>query len=156
MEWADARVLESLRQPRVPALAVQVYAHVLGAEHVWLTRLEQRERAMPVWPSLTLEECERVARENARGFRAYVDRLTSADVQRTVHYRNSAGLEFDSGIEEILLHVAMHGSYHRGQVALLVRDAGAEPAPSDYIAFVRGVPAATSGPPPLRAPIHDR
>lgn len=156
MQWADARVLESLRQPRVPARALQLYAHVVGAEHVWLTRLEQRERALPVWPTLTLDECARVASENARGFREYVDRLTSADLQRTVHYRNSAGLEFDSGIEEILLHVAMHGSYHRGQVTLLVRDAGAEPAPSDYIAFVRGVPAATSGPPPLRAPVHDR
>jgi uncharacterized damage-inducible protein DinB len=156
MEWADARVLESLRQARVPPRALQLYAHILGAEHVWLTRLEQREPAMPVWPGLTLEQCEAIARENARGFRAYVDRLTSGDLQRTVHYRNSAGLEFDSGIEEILLHVAMHGSYHRGQVALLVRDAGAEPAPSDYIAFVRGVPAATSGPPPLRAPVHDR
>jgi uncharacterized damage-inducible protein DinB len=156
MEWADARVLESLRQPGIPARALQLYAHILGAEHVWLTRLEQRERALPVWPSLTVEECETVARDNARGFRAYVDRLTSDDLQRIVHYRNSAGLEFDSGIEEILLHVAMHGSYHRGQVTLLVRDAGAKPAPSDYIAFVRGVPAATTAPPPLRAPVHDR
>jgi uncharacterized damage-inducible protein DinB len=156
MEWADARVLASLRQPGIPARALQLYAHILGAEHVWLTRLEQRERDLPVWPTLTVEECETVARDNARGFRAYVDRLTSDDLRRTVHYRNSAGLEFDSGVEEILLHVAMHGSYHRGQVTLLVRDAGAEPAPSDYIAFVRGVPAATTAPPPLRTPVHDR
>ncbi len=156
MAWANARVLESLRQPNVPAHALQIYAHILGAEHVWLARLEQRQPALSVWPSLTLDQCETVARDNVRGFRAYVERLTTEALQRTVHYRNSAGLEFDNGIEEILLHVAMHGSYHRGQVALLVRDAGAEPAPSDYIAFVRGVPAATSGPPPLRAPIHDR
>lgn len=156
MEWADARVLESLRQPAVPERALQLYAHVLGAEHVWLARLDGRQAELPVWPSLTLERCETVARDNVRGFRAYVDRLTSDDLPRTVHYRNSAGLEFDSGIEEILLHVAMHGSYHRGQVTLLVRGAGAEPAPTDYIAFVRGVPAATSAPPPLRTPVHDR
>jgi uncharacterized damage-inducible protein DinB len=156
MEWADARVLQSLRQPGIPARALQLYAHILGAEHVWLARLEQRERTVLVWPSLTVEQCEALARDNARGFRAYVGRLTSADLTHTVHYRNSAGLEFDSGVEEILLHVAMHGSYHRGQVTLLVRDAGAEPAPSDYIAFVRGVPAATTAPPPLRAPVHDR
>ena len=156
MAWADARVLESLRQPNVPAQALQLYAHILGAEHVWLARLEERQRELPVWPSLTLEQCETVARDNSRGFRAYVNRLTSEDLQRTVHYRNSAGLEFDSGIEEILLHVALHGSYHRGQVTLLVRGAGAEPAPSDYIAFVRGVPAATNAPPPLRTPVHDR
>ena len=156
MAWADARVLESLRQPNVPARALELYAHILGAEHVWLARLEQRERALAVWPSLTLAQCETVARDNVRGFRAYVDRLTSDDLQRVVHYRNSAGLDFASGIEEILLHVAMHGSYHRGQVTLLVRGAGAEPAPTDYIAFVRGVPAATNAPPPLRTPVHDR
>jgi uncharacterized damage-inducible protein DinB len=156
MAWADARVQESLRQPNVPARALELYAHILGAEHVWLARLEQRQAALPVWPSLTLEQCEAVARENVRGFRAYVNRLASDDLQRTVHYRNSAGVEFDSGIEEILLHVALHGSYHRGQVTLLVRGAGAEPAPSDYIAFVRGVPAATNAPPPSRTPVHDR
>lgn len=156
MAWADARVLESLRQRDVPAQALELYAHILGAEHVWLARLEQRQSSLAVWPHLTLEQCETLARDNVRGFRAYAERLTSDDLKRTVHYRNSAGLEFDSGIEDILLHVAMHGSYHRGQVTLLVRGAGAEPAPTDYIAFVRGVPAATSGPPPLRAPVHDR
>ena len=36
----------------------------------------------------------------------------------------------------------MHGSYHRGQVAMLLRQSGAEPLPTDYIVFVRGVPAA--------------
>jgi uncharacterized damage-inducible protein DinB len=108
-----------------------------------------------VWPKLTIVECERVATENLTTFRSYVDRLTSADLRRTVHYRNSAGQEFDTPIEDILVHVAMHGSYHRGQVTLLVRDAGADPQPTDYIAFVRGVAAATR----LSAagsPVHDR
>ncbi len=143
MAWADERVLESLRQPNVPRRALALYAHVLGAEHVWLSRLEQRMPAIAVWPLMTLEACDRLSRENRGGFRAYLARLTSADLRRTVHYRNSAGQEFDSAIEDILVHVAMHGSYHRGQVTLLVRDAGAEPQPTDYIAFVRGVPAAT-------------
>lgn len=155
MAWADERVLESLRQPGVPQRALAIYAHVLGAEHVWLTRLEQRPRSVAVWPTLTLEECAQLAAENRRGFSAYVDRLTSADLRRTVHYRNSAGEEFDTPIEDILLHVTLHGSYHRGQVTLMVRDAGAEPRPSDFIEFVRGVPAATQAS-VARAPVHDR
>jgi uncharacterized damage-inducible protein DinB len=155
MAWADERVLESLRQPAVSQRARDLYAHLLGAEHLWLARLEQRTPAVAVWPLLTADECERLARENRGAFRAYVDRLTSGDLRRTVHYRNSAGQEFDSAVEDILVHVAMHGSYHRGQVALLVRDAGAEPQPTDFIAFVRGVPAATRAS-AARAPVHDR
>jgi uncharacterized damage-inducible protein DinB len=77
------------------------------------------------------------------GFRAYVQRLDEEDLERTVHYRNSAGAEFDTKISDILLHVALHGSYHRGKVAAALRHAGAQPAATDYIGFVRGVPAAT-------------
>lgn len=155
MAWADERLLESLRQPTVPQRALGLYAHVLGAEHVWLARLEQRTPVVAVWPVMTLDECERLARENRAAFREYANRLTSGDLRRTVHYRNSAGQEFDSVIEDILIHVALHGSYHRGQVTLLVRDARAEPQPTDYIAFVRGVPAATQAS-AARSPVHDR
>jgi uncharacterized damage-inducible protein DinB len=155
MAWADEHVLRSLRQPAVPARALEIYAHVLGAEHVWLARLEGRVPTVAVWPKMTLVECERVASDNQRAFHEYVQRLTSDDLRRTVHYRNSAGQEFDTPIEDILVHVAMHGSYHRGQLALLVRDAGAEPQPTDYVAFMRGVPAATRLS-AARSPVHDR
>ena len=69
--------------------------------------------------------------------------LGPGDLDRDVTYTNSAGQEFTSRVEDILLHVVMHGSYHRGQVAMLIRDGGGTPAPTDYIAFVRGAPAAT-------------
>ena len=42
-----------------------------------------------------------------------------------------------------LLHVPLHGQYHRGKINLLLRQAGRQPAPTDYITFVRGVSAAT-------------
>jgi hypothetical protein len=43
----------------------------------------------------------------------------------------------------------LHGQYHRGKINLLLRQSGAEPAPADYISYVRGVPAAVTpvGPP---------
>ena len=40
------------------------------------------------------------------------------------------------------LHVALHGAYHRGLIAGLRRDAGAEASATDFIVFVRGAPAA--------------
>jgi hypothetical protein len=45
--------------------------------------------------------------------------------------------------------VVLHGQYHRGKVNLLLRQEGEQPAPTDYIAFVRGVPAAVTVPEPL-------
>ena len=45
-----------------------------------------------------------------------------------------------------MMHVALHGQYHRGKVNLLLRQEGLPPVPPDFIAWVRGVPAATTQP----------
>jgi len=37
----------------------------------------------------------------------------------------------------ILSHVIIHGGYHRGQIAILLRQAGSDPAVTDFIAYVR-------------------
>jgi len=71
----------------------------------------------------------------------------SSDVARAIDYRNSAGQAFRSTVEDILLHVALHGTYHRGQIALVIRGGGGEPASTDYIAFIRGAPTARTAPP---------
>ncbi|HVD04824.1 MAG TPA: hypothetical protein VNB89_02350, partial [Gemmatimonadaceae bacterium] len=42
--WADARVLEGLRtSPGSDPRTIELYAHVLGAEHVWLARIAGRQ-----------------------------------------------------------------------------------------------------------------
>jgi uncharacterized damage-inducible protein DinB len=144
MAWADTRALEALRKSSgASELAHSELAHVLGVEHVWLARLEGRPATVAVWPTLSIDECGAVARETQAGFRAFLEREDDASLERMVHYRNSAGAEFDSKVSDILLHVALHGTYHRGKVAVALRASGAEPAPTDYIGFVRGVPAAT-------------
>ena len=55
---------------------------------------------------------------------------------------NSAGEHFETTVSDILTHVALRRAYHRGQVAHLLRQAGAEPQPTDYIPIVRGASAA--------------
>lgn len=146
LAWADERVLDGLRAaPGSDPRALELFAHVLGAEHVWLSRLHQRPPRHAVWPTLSLDDCAALAAENIADLRSVVEHATPADLAREVPYTNSAGRAFRSTVEDIVLHVALHGTYHRGQVALVVRASGGEPAPTDFIAFVRGAPAATRG-----------
>jgi len=144
LAWADAMAIGALRNARnPPAKALEILSHVLGAEEVWLSRLQHRPAAVAVWPMLSVPECAELAEANRKGFEAYVAELGGEDVDRAVAYVNSAGQAFESKAWDILVHVAMHGSYHRGQVMVLLRSAGQEPAATDYIAYVRGVAAAT-------------
>ena len=144
VEWADARVLESLRSAQNPQRRGQeLYAHILGSEHVWLSRINGTTPRVDVWPVLKLDECERLGKENIGAFNGLVSLLTPDLLKKPITYRNSAGDQFTSTVEDILTHVAMHGSYHRGQIAAALRAGGDIPSPTDYIAFVRGAPAAT-------------
>ena len=104
----------------------------------------QRTPREKIWPDLTLERAAALAAENASALRALLESLSPDELQRKVAYSNSAGVAFESTVEDMLLQVVLHGCYHRGQVALVVRGAGAEPSPTDYIAFVRGAPAAVT------------
>jgi uncharacterized damage-inducible protein DinB len=144
VEWADRLVLGSLREAGTPPpKALEVYAHILGAEHVWLSRINGVAPRFAVWPTLSIDDAERLAAANVEGYAMILSTLTAETLDAPITYRNSAGAQFTSSLDDILTHVALHGSYHRGQIAASLRAAGQAPNPTDYIAYRRGAPAAT-------------
>jgi uncharacterized damage-inducible protein DinB len=141
--WADHTLLGALRRlPSPPDEAVREFTHVLGAEEVWLSRLEHRPPRAAIWPTLALDKAALLAAANRDAYTGFIDGLTEARLGVHTAYTNSAGQPFETPVGEILMHVALHGQYHRGKVNVLLRQAGAEPAPVDFIAYVRGVAAA--------------
>ena len=146
--WADAelrRALVAAESP--PADALREYAHVLGADEVWLARLEGRAAELKVWPEVAVAEYAAWGARIADGYRAYLARIDEGELTRVVSYTTSSGMALDTAVADILAHVALHAQYHRGKINLLLRQSGGEPAPTDYIAFARGVPAARTAVP---------
>jgi uncharacterized damage-inducible protein DinB len=144
LAWADTRVLQGLRDAQsVLKSIMDLYCHILGSEHVWLSRIKGETPRLAVWPTLTFDECEVLSAENIREYENLLAGTDAAALAQLITYRNSVGDQFTSSLEDILTHVAMHGSYHRGQVAAWMRQSGETPTATDYIAFARGSPAAT-------------
>lgn len=144
LQWADDAVVAALRtDPGRDPQALEVFGHVVGAEHVWAKRIAGQTPTVAVWSGLTVDDCARYSKESFQAFWSVIDRSTPADLHAGITYTNTAGKTFTTPLEDILVHVALHGAYHRGQVSLLIRRGGGTPAPTDYIAFVRGTPAAT-------------
>jgi uncharacterized damage-inducible protein DinB len=147
LRWADHKVLTALRAlPAPPGRALELYLHILGTEHVWLTRIRGEPHRLAVWPSLTLDEAGPVAADLHRELEALVWGLEESALDVEIAYVNSAGQAFRTPLGEILLHICLHGVNHRGQISQLLRQAGKDPVTTDYIEFVRGVPAATRVP----------
>jgi uncharacterized damage-inducible protein DinB len=137
-DWANREALASLRSAMSPPTrALKVLAHVLGAERLWLDRLEESKKPAPVWPDLTLERCHAEAEELQRHWRDYLDDLEPADLDRAIAYTNTKGEPWSNTVGDILTHVALHSVYHRGQIASDLRAAGHEPASTDFIHAVR-------------------
>lgn len=78
-----------------PAKSVEIYGHVLGAEHVWLSRIHGEPATVAVWPSLSLDECGKLARDNVSAFDKVVAALTPERLAARITYRNSAGDQLD-------------------------------------------------------------
>ena len=138
--WADRRALDALRAtPGAQPEAVPLLAHLLAAEHVWLARLEQREPRHPVWPTLTLDECDALAAENEAGYGAFLGRVGDDQLGAVVRYRTTRGDEWETPVVDILTQVITHGSYHRGQIAKAIGRSGGTAVFTDFIIFSRDV-----------------
>lgn len=144
LKWADERVHASLVDAaNPPPQTLDLFAHIVAAEHVWLSRIRGEKAEVPVWPKFSLAQCAELGARNANEFLALVESVDETALDDGITYRNSAGAEFTTSLRDILIHVALHGTYHRGQIAAAVRAGGDTPASTDYIALVRGAPAAT-------------
>ena len=138
-KWANHRVLVSFKDlNQVNSRALQLMAHLLTAEKIWLLRLQGKDTVgTDKSPELTLEKCELMARENQEGLLQVLANLDSEGIEAMVNYKNLSGKEFTTSVRDILIHLVMHGTYHRGQIALALRSGGSDPPNTDFITYVR-------------------
>jgi uncharacterized damage-inducible protein DinB len=138
MRWADALVADTLEGAPTPdAEAERLFAHVASVEHLWYARIVGRPADYAVWPSLTPAASRALASRHATLLEQLVTGADHGVLATLVAYRNSAGREYRTSISDIVTHVAMHGSHHRGQIVRQLRASGIEPPYVDYVQFTR-------------------
>src|SRR5439155_15811657 len=117
--WADRRIVDALdRDDRCAADAeiLRTLAHVAAVEHLWLARMREERPRVAVWPALSFEECSTLFDESHDELAGIAAVTSPESLARDVVYVNSEGQSWRSRVEDILLQVAMHGQYHRGQI----------------------------------------
>jgi uncharacterized damage-inducible protein DinB len=137
--WANQETLRSVAGLEAPPERVlKVVAHIVGAQRVWLGRLESPGGDPPApWPPMSLEEANAAVNEMHQRWTSFLGNLVPQRLDEDLVHRNSKGAEFRAPVRDVLMQLVMHGAYHRGQIAAAVRDAGGKPSSSDYIIWVR-------------------
>ena len=136
--WANHEVLAVIRAAGgEDKRSLQLMSHILAAERVWLERLKKQPQSIPVWPEPNLAQCDAEAATLSQLWFEFLDLITAGDVSQTITYKNSKGEEWTSTIVDVLTHVVMHSTYHRGQIASHMRERGQAPSYTDFIHGVR-------------------
>ncbi|MGA8764882.1 MAG: DinB family protein [Candidatus Sulfotelmatobacter sp.] len=136
--WANREIVSALRPAATPSpRSLQLLAHILSAERLWLERLTQQPQSLPVWTAFDLGQCEAHLAELSVVWPDYFDQLSPAILLETIAYKNSKGEAWTSTVQDILTHVFLHSAYHRGQIAAEMRGRGDTPAYTDFIHAVR-------------------
>ena len=143
-QWANEEALRSLRAtPGCSPRAIEVMAHTIATEWVWMSRIQRQSQPYAVWPGWTLDDSQLRLQELKHDWEEFFKGMNQPTLGQQLSYKNTKGDSFTNTIGDILMHVAMHGTYHRGQIAAEVRAAGGQPAYTDFIQAVRSAALAT-------------
>lgn len=143
LHWANLRILERVTTIEGDSDSKQVmnlFSHILFAEQVWATRIKGEDTStLPIWADVDLEICTKLVDQNNNNFTQLLSEIDDDHLDEIISYKNSKGTEFHNSIRDILIHVALHGQYHRGQINLRLRADKFEPVNVDFIAFKRSL-----------------
>lgn len=134
--WANQRVAEAvLALEEIPAKARKLMNHIIGAQDTWIKRIRGEEGGIGVFPELDQNEWLSILKANHDALLAIAS--DENETRRIIHYQNTRGDQFSNPVSELLLHLALHAQYHRGQIIAYSRDLIQQPPVSDMIAFLR-------------------
>lgn len=135
--WANSRVLGALAQQKVTDDKIlTLMSHVMAAQLLWLHRiLGLPAPDVELWKKYSLERLQQLSEEGSSRWLRFIE--DHDDFNRQLRYHNYVGHSFENNIEHIMIHTVNHATYHRGQVALLMRERGYEPVNTDFITYDR-------------------
>jgi uncharacterized damage-inducible protein DinB len=144
-QWANQKTLESCQNLTFEEFTRDLggsfpsvrdtLVHILMADGAWCHRTQELPYTRPVPTNYPDLESIRVAWQPYD--KQWAEILQNIPPDTQMRYTAFDGTRYVSTLEEIFRHVVNHGSYHRGQVAFMLRLLGKVPHGTDWITLNR-------------------
>jgi uncharacterized damage-inducible protein DinB len=114
--------------------------HLLSAEHIWYERLIKLDE--PTWLAAIVNgdkmEVLEKWKKASSDLLNYTLTLDEASMLELLYYKRINGEEYRQPLEDVLLHIFNHSTYHRGQLVTLLRQVGFKDIVStDFLLYSR-------------------
>jgi uncharacterized damage-inducible protein DinB len=153
--WANTRVMQSVAKLSAEQFTRDLggsfrsvrdtLVHLIGGEWIWLQYWkaksldvkfiadlqERRNRLFAPEAYPTSAGVQAKWAEVEREQREFVEGITDQSLEGLLPFRTTW-----VKLSELMQHVANHSTYHRGQIALMMRQLGSEPAATDFHVFL--------------------
>ena len=132
--WANTKILATIMTAeQCPAKVIELFSHVIATQRIWLDRINGDTSEVKVWEVFEKEIMLELLEIN---FTDIIKTIDNQDINQLITYQSSKGEQYTRTVKQILTHLTLHATYHRGQVVLLLKP-HVEVLPStDYIFFV--------------------
>jgi uncharacterized damage-inducible protein DinB len=146
--WATDRVLDAARLVGPADLTRDLrtshgslkgtLVHLVWAEWIWLERWrgESPKRVFTEDQFADVTAISSRWSKVARGQHEFIATLTDDRLLARLSYENLEGERWEYALAHMMQHVVNHSSYHRGQIASLLRQLDHVPPPTDLLVFV--------------------
>ncbi|MBI5283573.1 MAG: DinB family protein [Chloroflexi bacterium] len=137
--WADDRLLaaaDGIDDGQYALIAEQL-THMLATQRYWYANWTGGDLVEPKLDSLPAA-CQGYAASH-EALRAFADRLTDGEWQRTEAWWKQWGVDATLSLGETITQVFYHGVQHRSEIAVVLSRAGRSPGDLDYLVFL-GMP----------------
>lgn len=151
--WANRRLIGHLKELPPEAVHQEVQSafpsifsglvHLYTVDHVWLfasSGLKQEDMREPVAQATqrtqgkSLQQLEVMFDELSEQYETFLNKLANLDTVVPYHHPRYGTLQ--ASYTEIIQHVVNHGTYHRGNIAAMLRQLGHVGYPTDYVYYL--------------------
>ena len=136
-DWADRQLLNALENAPSER-SLQILAHILITKQEYFERLSGKDSTgFDFWPEMDIEACVRLAGSTAENYSTLLRNPDDSHLEEIAIYKTSEGVEHQNSYRDLLTHVLLHSSIHRGNIIPKMREEGLEPPKIDYIIYLR-------------------
>ena len=136
-DWANRRTIDALAA-NYSDKSRRILVHILTTKQEYFDRFQGKDSTgFDFWPDLDLEGCRGLADATNENFRKLLLESDESGLDRIAPYKTSEGVPHENNYRDLLMHVLIHSSIHRGNIVLKMREEGLEPPRVDYILYLR-------------------
>ena len=149
-KWANGEILATINHLKDEQIHQEIESsfsslyktvlHLLDAESIWWQRLHLAERIEVPGKDFSgsFAELSRMLLEQCKLWEEWVKDANGKKLEHVFAYQNSRKEQFKQPVNEVLLHLLNHGTYHRGQLVTMLRQLGVDRIPqTDFAFYVR-------------------